>query len=247
MHAPMLRRLTKPALFITGTDTGVGKSVVASAIADRLHRTSGLRVGAIKPVASGCDAGGGRIVNEDAERLSAAIGGRFPLEVVCPQQYRSQLTPAVAARVEGRPLDWTAIARAFEIIEADSDVLIVEGAGGLFAPLDDERCVLDVMRMLGAPAVCISRPTLGTINHTAMTVDTMRCHDVACCGVIVNRYPAAPGLTERTNLEEIARWAKVPIRCVVPEAYFVGYDTPAEVARAVATVDWLSLCGTALH
>ena len=237
----MLRPLTKPALFVTGTDTGVGKSVVASAIADHLHRTSGLRVGAIKPVASGCD-----VVNEDAERLSAAIGRRFPLDVVCPQAYRSQLTPAVAARVEGRPLDWSAIARAMAIVEAESDVVIVEGAGGLFAPLDDERCVLDVIKMLGAPALCVSRPTLGTINHTALTVDAMRCHDVACCGVVVNRYPLAPGLTERTNLEEIARWAKVPVRCVVPEAYFVGYDTPAEVTRAVAGVDWLALFGASV-
>lgn len=238
----MLRRLRIPALFITGTDTGVGKSVVASAIAARLHTSSGRRVGAIKPVASGCDFRDGRIVNEDAERLSAAIGRRLPMDVICPQQYCSQLTPAVAARVEGRPLDWGAIQRALDVVEAQSDVMIVEGAGGLFAPLDDDHTVLDVIRMLGVPALCVSRPTLGTINHTAMTVDTMRCHDVACCGVVVNRYPAQPNIAEQTNLEQIARWSRVPVRCVVPEAYFVGYDVPAEVARAIEGVDWLALC-----
>lgn len=240
----MLRRLTKPALFVTGTDTGVGKSVVASAIADHLHRTSGWRVGAIKPVTSGCDVRDGRIVNEDAERLAAAIGHRLPMDVVCPVQYFHQLTPAVAAQVEGRPMDWGKIQRAIDAAESESDVLVIEGAGGLFAPLDDNHCVAHVIRLLGAPALCVSRPSLGTINHTTLTLDAMRCHDIVCRGVVVNRFPASPGTVEQTNLEQIARWAgNVPIRCVVPEAYFVGYSVPPEVMRAVGEVDWLSICG----
>ena len=245
MPGSMLRRLTKPGLFVTGTDTAVGKSVVASAIAEHLSRRTGLRVGAIKPIASGCELRDGVVVNEDAERLAAAIGHRFRREVICPQEYFTSLTPAVAAQVEDRPVDWARIQRAFDVVEAESDVLVVEGAGGVYAPLDADVAVIDAIVALGLPALCVSRPGLGTINHTALTVDAIRRHGVACAGVVVNRFPANPTLAEETNLAQIARWTGMPLRCVVPEAYFVGYAVPAEVARAIDAVDWRASCDAA--
>ena len=247
MPTIMLRPLTKPGLFVTGTDTGVGKSVVASAIAEHLRRTVGLRVGAIKPIASGCEQRDGVIVNEDAERLSAAIGHRFTRDVICPQEFFENLTPAVASKIEGRAVDWPRIQQAIDAIEAESDVIVIEGVGGLYAPLDEGIAVIDVIIALGAPALCVSRPTLGTINHTLLTIAAMRQRGVACAGVVVNRVPANAGLVERTNIEQIERWTRMPVRCVVPEAYFVGYAVPPEVARAIDAVDWRVLCDAPPH
>ena len=239
----MLRRLTKPGLFITGTDTGVGKSVVASAIAEHLRRAAGLRVGAFKPIASGCELRDGVVVNEDAERLAAAIGHRFTREVICPEEFFTNLTPAVAANIENRRVEWGRIQQALDVIEADSDVVVIEGLGGVYAPLDDDVALIDMIAMLGAPALCVSRPGLGTINHTVLTVEAIRQHGIECAGVVVNRFPANPSVGEETNLGQIERWTRMPIRCVVPEAYFVGYAVPPEVARAIGAVDWRALCG----
>src|SRR4051812_17751728 len=118
-----------PGFFVTGTDTGVGKTVVAGAIADwfrRRHR----RVGVLKPLATGCLHRREGLVSEDAEFLAHCADARFPLDVICPVRYAEPLAPAVAAERAGRSVDWDAVQRSLRIIEAGSDVLIVEGVGG---------------------------------------------------------------------------------------------------------------------
>src|SRR5688572_288199 len=146
---------TLPGLFITGTDTGVGKTVITGAIADWFHRR-GSRVGVLKPVATGCVHQREGLVSEDAEFLAHCAEARFPLDVICPERYAEPLAPSVAAERAGRAIDWQAIQRSVRMIEAGSDVLLVEGVGGIMVPLDESHTVLDLAQWLRLPAVIVA-------------------------------------------------------------------------------------------
>src|SRR5688572_32455781 len=121
----MLKPVQLPGLFITGTDTGVGKTLVAGAIADWFRRRH-KRVGVLKPVATGCARRREGLVSEDAEFLAHCADARFPLDVICPQRYAEPLAPAIAAERAGLPLDWDSMQRSSTMIENGSDVMIVE-------------------------------------------------------------------------------------------------------------------------
>ena len=238
----MLPRLTIPGLFVTGTDTGVGKTVVASAIADHFRRR-GLRVGAFKPAASGCNVeSDGGLTSEDAERLRAAIGDRFSSRQICPELFAEPLAPAVAARRAGRQINWPNVRAMLLQIVSESDVIVIEGAGGIHSPIDDRTTILTLIRALALPTLCITRPSLGTLNHTVLTVDALRAARVECAGVVINRFPMRdPTVAEMTSREEIERLGGGPVRCVVPEAYFEGYAIPPAIAESIDSVDWSRL------
>ena len=238
--APPLRRSPLPGLFVTGTDTGVGKTLVAGAVADWFRRR-GARVAVLKPVATGCVRRREGLVSEDAEFLAHCADARHPLDLICPQRYAEPLAPAVAAERAGQPLDWAAVQRSIDLMTRDSDVLIVEGVGGVMVPLDPKHTVLDFAKWLALPAVVIARPGLGTINHTLLTVNALR--GVAkVAGVVVNRYPAeSPGVAEETNLRALERWSRVPLLCVVPEEPTPGTTLSANIAGVVDTIDWAAI------
>src|SRR5687768_5340892 len=118
----MLPRIPIPALFVTGTDTEVGKTVVAGAIADWFRRR-GARVAVLKPAATGCVHRREGLASEDADFLAACADARFPLDIICPQRFAEPLAPAVAADRAGTPLDWDAIARSVRMMSAESDVM----------------------------------------------------------------------------------------------------------------------------
>ena len=234
----MLDPVPIPGLFVTGTDTEVGKTVVAGAIADWFRRR-GRRVGVLKPVATGCAHRREGLVSEDAEFLAHCADARFPLDVICPQRYAEPLAPAVAAERAGVPVDWEAVARSLRMISAGSDVMIVEGVGGAMVPLDAKHTVLDLARWLALPAVVVARPALGTINHTLLTVEALRAAGVAVAGVVVNRYPAESAtVAEETNPRAIEKWGKVPVLCIVPDEKPQAEKLPKGVVSAVETVDW---------
>jgi dethiobiotin synthetase len=227
-----------PGLFVTGTDTGVGKTLVAGAIADwfrRRHR----RVGVLKPIATGCVHRREGLVSEDAEFLAHCADARFPLDVICPVRYAEPLAPAVAADREGRPVDWETVGRCLRMVEGGSDVLIVEGVGGVMVPLDAKHTVLDLARWLRLPAIIVARPHLGTINHTLLTVNALRSAGVPIAGVVINRYPAdAASIADETNPRTIEKWGKVAVLCVVPDESLTEGKLPKGVIAAVETVDW---------
>src|SRR3954447_3837592 len=131
----MLRPPRIPGLFVTGTDTGVGKTVVAGAIADWFRRRR-KRVAVLKPVATGCVHRREGLVSEDAELLAHCANARHPLDLICPQRYAEPLAPAIAAERAKQPLDWDAINRSIKIMSRDSDIMIIEGIGGLLVPMD---------------------------------------------------------------------------------------------------------------
>src|SRR5436305_418594 len=147
-----LSPLQRPGLFITGTDTEIGKTVVAGAIAQWFRRRE-FRVGVCKPVATGCVRRREGLVSEDAEFLAHCADAPGPLDLICPQRYVEPLAPAVAAEHANQPLDWSAIDRALQDIAAASDVVIVEGVGGLMVPLDPKHTVLDLAKRLNLPTV----------------------------------------------------------------------------------------------
>jgi dethiobiotin synthetase len=180
------------------------------------------------------------LVSEDAEFLAHCADSPHPLDVIAPVRYAEPLAPAVAAERLKEKVDWAPVRRSLRAICRDSDVLIVEGVGGIRVPMDQTHTVLDVAEWLALPAVVVARPGLGTINHTLLTVDAWRSRDVPVAGVVINRYPAeSADVAEETNPRAIEKWGKVPVLCLVPEVTEpMGLRLPADVSAAIATVDW---------
>jgi dethiobiotin synthetase len=204
-------------LFVTGTDTDVGKTLIAAGITAAL-RQRGLQTGYFKPVQSGCPQEQGRLIPTDARLVRDLAALPEPLDLLTPIALRLSLAPGVAAAREGVPVDLERVAAAFRELAGRHDFLIVEGAGGLYVPLvDHEFLVLDLARWLNLPLLVVARAGLGTINHTALTVLAARQAGLAVAGVILNRGAATPGLAEQTNPAAIEAIARVPILGKVPE------------------------------
>ena len=237
-------KLTTPGLFITATDTEVGKTVAACAIAAALKR-EGRKVGVCKPVASGCRAERNDLVNADAEALAHFADCRLPLNTINPVRYRRPLAPAAAAELEGRPFDERAVADALRAIADEHDVVLVEGVGGIMVPLDAERTVLDLMAAIDYPVVVVARGDLGTLNHTAMTCELLRQRGVRLAGIVVNRYdPESPDASVTSNPMWLARQNRTALLATLPRADDVAPDKarlPVEIIEAAAVTDWARL------
>jgi dethiobiotin synthetase len=235
----MLHPVPIPGILVTGTDTGIGKTVIAGAIANWFRR-QGNRVVVLKPAGSGCVRRREGLVSEDAEFLAHCADASHPLDVICPVRYAEPLAPAIAAERSKQPLDWAAIDRSVTTMSRGSDVMIVEGVGGLMVPMDPKHTFLDVAIWLKLPTVVVARPNLGTINHTLLTVNALRDAGVKVAGVVINRYPAqSADVAAETNPRAIEKWGKVPVLCVVPDvAGNLHERLHADIVAAIGTVDW---------
>ncbi len=220
-------------LFITGTDTDVGKTYVGALIARALV-SAGKRVGVYKPAASGCRGQPGLLVSQDAVALWQAAGRPGELERVCPQRFEAPLAPHLAARAEGKTLDAELLRTGVDYWRGRSEIVLVEGAGGLMSPIGEEEYVADLAYEFAYPLVVVSRNALGTINATLQTLITAAtCRQgLAIAGIVLNR-PAPPGddLSLATNRAELAA------RCVPPVLAEVGW----RVERFDTEVDWFAL------
>jgi dethiobiotin synthetase len=192
------------AVFITGTDTGVGKTHVTAAL---LRAMPG--AGAFKPIA--CGAGG----RNDAKIYRRLMNNAAPLELINPVYLRHPLAPSVAARLEHRRIDLAKIYSAFYILRSSYRPLLVEGAGGLLVPIRRDYFVADLARELGLPVVIVARLSLGTINHTLLTVRQARAAGLRVAGVILNDTLGRRGLAERTNVRAVPELAGAPLLGVV--------------------------------
>lgn len=201
-------------IFITGTDTGVGKTVVASAIARYLKR-SGKRVGVLKPVTSGAVEVAGRLVSQDAELLRLASGCSAPDRAIAPYLLREPLAPSEAASLEGVLIRYERILEAFDQVSVHHDITIVEGAGGLLVPLGEELLVADLAVRLGLPIIIVARPNLGTVNHTLMTIECARSRGIRVMGVVINGQPDHPGPAEEYASRVIARLSGAPLLAIL--------------------------------
>lgn len=240
---------TKPGLFITGTDTGVGKTVITCAMADILVR-QGLKVGVVKPFASGCRKERGALVSDDAQalahfaQLDPSVGG---LPLVTPITMKAPVAPAVGFEHKRERFDPTPISRSLEMLDKSCDIILVEGIGGIMVPVDPEQphvTVLDMARELGYPVVVVARAMLGTLNHTALTVSALRQGLCATAGIVVNMYePDDPDPAMQTNREWMAKMTQVPILATVPNVDPPEVDVAAgrmhdDVRIAVALGNW---------
>lgn len=207
----------KKGLFITGTDTEVGKTIVTAAIATVL-RADGVNVGVMKPVATGCVRRREGLVSEDAEFLAKAADVPEPLEEVSPICLAEPLAPTVAAARAGVELDLGRMWRAWDRLKKAHDVMLVEGIGGALCPVTPKQSVADLAQRFNLPVVVVARPALGTINHTAMTVEVLRARGLEVAGIIINRYEHdTDDVAEMTNPDEVQRVTGAPVLGLVPD------------------------------
>ncbi|MGH2771469.1 MAG: dethiobiotin synthase, partial [Actinomycetota bacterium] len=219
-------------VFVTGTDTGVGKTVVAAALSRSLM-AAGIVVGAMKPIQTG--------VADGADDLSFLVrGAGLPVGLTCsPFPLDAPLAPEAAARLVGTRVDPSAIVEEFWKLRARVEVVVVEGAGGLLVPITPHETMAELARLLALPLVVVARPGLGTLNHTALTVEAAKARGLRVLGVVLSRFPAAPNLAEATNPAAIERCCQVPLLGVVPE--MAGLDVDHGILpEALDPSSWLA-------
>jgi dethiobiotin synthetase len=187
-------------LFVTGTDTGVGKTEVACALLERA-RSGGLDVVGMKPAQSGVTAD----EPSDAQRLREACGRVEPLEAICPYSFEAPLAPAVAARLAGVRIELERVEAAVRVLAGRHEALLVEGAGGLLVPLTDELTFADLAARLGLPVLVVARAGLGTVSHTALTVEAIERRGLRLAGIVLNRTGPVDDPSVPHNAAEIAR------------------------------------------
>ena len=214
----------KPGIFITGTDTDVGKTVVAAGLALAL-RARGLKVGVMKPIATGCTGQDVRLVSHDAVYLLEAAENQFPA-LTSPSRFRNPLSPNVAAVMEKKEIDLKEIKKAYYELQKHYDFMIVEGIGGLLVPITKDYFVANMIREFRLPTLVVARPGLGTINHTLLTVDAAVIRGFEVRGIIFNRVPAVNlSMAEITNPKTIHELTGVPILGSLPEMDDISIET----------------------
>jgi len=253
---PRLPRLK--GLFVTGTDTEVGKTLIAGSVARALRRR-GRGVEVFKPVATGCRRTREGLVSPDGEFLAACAESRRMLAEIVPVRYAAAVAPNVAARRAKQPVDLQAVFDAYSAMKDQAEAVIVEGVGGLLCPITDDFWVVHFARLTGLPVVIVARAGLGTINHTLLTLHAARSAGLNVAGVVINRYRIDPAAQEAlrkdaspythgdadlamfTNAEQIALRGRVKVLAIVPdeaansvEKAVIGHDTQF----AIDQVDW---------
>jgi dethiobiotin synthetase len=203
------------ALLITGTDTGVGKTMVGCALAFAM-KVRGLRVGVMKPAETGCTEGTNGLIADDAMALRASASAIHSMDVICPYRYRSPLAPAAAAEIDRLPPpDPGRIASIFERIAADSDVVLVEGAGGIAVPVTWDFNYADLARALDLKVILVVANRLGCLNSTLLSIDYAARKNVPVSGYILNDAEPASSAAARTNADSLRRLTGVPAFGVV--------------------------------
>ncbi|CAM5308526.1 ATP-dependent dethiobiotin synthetase BioD [Streptomyces spiroverticillatus] len=219
------------ALVVTGTNTDIGKTVVTAAVA-ALARAAGRRVAVFKPAQTGV----GPTEPGDAHVAARLAGeGVVPVELA---RFPEPLAPATSARRAGMPpVTPQAAADAVRKLEAEYDLVLVEGAGGLLVRLDDEGGTLaDVAALLDAPVLVVAAPALGTLNIVQLTGEALRARGLTTRGVVIGAWPDEPGLAERCNVGELAEMAGAPLLGAVPAG--AGGLDPAEFGTRAS--QWLA-------
>ncbi len=208
-------------IFITGTDTGVGKTLVACGLA-ALLRSMGYKVGVMKPVETGCEERDGKLFPQDAFYLKEASGCEAPLEKICPYRLKEPLAPSVAAERSGVKVDIDLIERLYGELSSKHDITIVEGAGGLLVPLLPHYTYADLARLLKLPLLVVAANRLGAINHLLLTLEHASCRGLQVLGYVFNRLSSEPSLAAETNAE--ALFSLTPAPCLGEIPYIEGLE-----------------------
>jgi dethiobiotin synthetase len=220
-------------LFVTGTDTGVGKSIVAASVCAVLA-AHGQRVAAFKPVVTGLAEPAGAFPPDHELLATAAAGGQTPAEVA-PYRYDPPLSPHLAAELAGETIEPARLLTLARALAAEHDLLVAEGVGGLLVPITPGYLVRDLARDLSLPVVIAARTGLGTINHTLLTIEAARAVGLDVAGVVMTPWPVEPARIERSNRSTVERLAGVPVSGLGP----VEPGTLAAGGAELPLDDWL--------
>jgi dethiobiotin synthetase len=229
------------SLFVTGTDTGVGKTVAVAALLARA-RDMGVDAVPMKPVQTGCRRRGGALVAMDAAfalRMARWEPPPEERELIAPCRFRLAASPHLAAAVEGHRISLARIVYRFRRLQARHTMVLVEGAGGVLVPLNESATMRDLMVALGLPVLLVARTGLGTLNHTLLSLDALRAAGLEVAGIwLCPASGARPGIVERDNAAVLTARAGVPVWGPIPrmvQRSGSGF-APAAFARTTAPV-----------
>jgi len=212
-------------IFITATDTGVGKTLVTSALVAHL-RQRGIDVGVMKPVETGVS----RSTKDqsDGVRLRRAAGSHDPMAEVCPYVFRLPVAPLSAARAERKPVQVATILRAFYTLRQKHDLMVVEGVGGIHVPITGTVDGLDLMQRMGLPVIVVGQSGLGGINHALLTLHTLRQRKIPIVALVLNQLrPVSTKIAraqEQSTVTQLRRLAKVPVLGPLPYSLSVKHN-----------------------
>jgi dethiobiotin synthetase len=228
-------------LFVVGTDTGVGKTYVAARIAAALAE-AGVRVGVYKPAASGCRREGRTLVSDDAVALWQAAGQPGELRAVCPQRFAAPLAPHLAAREERKEIDSALLRSGLDYWRARSEVIVVEGAGGLMSPMGERDYVIDLAEEFGYPLIVVAPNRIGTINGTLLTLlaASTRPNPLPIAGIVLNDV-LPPEVDDPSTL---VNRVELEARCVPPVLAQLGHQA-TRFNVAGPAIDWRALAQSA--
>ncbi len=188
--------------FITGTDTGVGKTFVTALLARALRR-AGLDTVALKPLCSGD--------RDDATALREACDGELELDEINPLWFHAPLAPLLAARLEGRTVSLPVLEKWFQSVSQGRQSVLVEGAGGWLAPIAEGKLIADLAGMLGLPVLLVVANRLGCVNHALLTIEAIRARGLSCRGIVLNSLSGDADESRRTNRSLLEEFTDVPV------------------------------------
>lgn len=217
--------------FVTGTDTGVGKTIVSALVLNVL-KMQGLKTCAMKPFETGALREGNLLIPSDGMFLKDAAQMEEPINYITPLCLEKPLAPMVAAEMDGVEIDITPVWKAYEYFKKRYEAIVVEGVGGIMVPIKKDYLVVDLIKELELPVLIVSRPGLGTINHTLLTINELLRRDISIRGIIFNfSAPPEGSLAEETNPSIISRLTDVPVIGIVP--YLKSFDSEALINIAM--------------
>lgn len=201
------------ALFVTATDTGVGKTTVTAALTLALQK-EGQKVGIMKPVETGIDPH--QPEHSDADRLRNLLSPPPPFGSICLYPYHQPLAPLACAREAGTTIDISGIVSSFQNLTQQYSLILVEGAGGVFTPLTSTHTMRDLIMALNLPAIVVGRTSLGSVNHLLLTLEALQYAGIKTCGIVLNdpvtsTCPDSTPQQRASTIELIREWSTVPV------------------------------------
>ncbi len=198
-------------IFITGTDTGVGKTIMSGAIARYLVE-KGIDCGVMKPMESGCRSEEGRLIPADGTYLKAAARSSDPIDLITPYRFATPLSPyALMIQEKAEPVDLKKIAEGYQGLAAKHRFMIIEGMGGLMVPLTAEHALIDLIRLLKLPVLLVARSGLGTLNHTLLSLRYGQSRGIIFLGVLLNQSSSRIEPSEKTNQMILSERCTLPV------------------------------------
>ncbi|HYX56885.1 MAG TPA: dethiobiotin synthase [Nitrososphaeraceae archaeon] len=227
-------------IFITGTDTNVGKTIIAASFA-WLIRRKGIDVGVMKPFAAAQKVFSKRYKSIDTATLAKAAHVHDADKEINPFFYQVPAAPVMAARLVNQSTpSISAAIKAFNKLASKHDFMIVEGIGGIMVPLTREAYVADLAGALKLPTIIVARATLGTLNHIILTVQICRCYGLNVQGIIVNGMPERVGIVQKNLIPTIEELTDVQVLCVIPRIKNITYKTLGSFIQKRVNLDTIT-------